>query len=130
MNFSLDHVSLQVKDIEPAVEFYTALFGLFEVPPKVIRPGVRWFQLADGLTIHLIPGATEDNIKSFGDHFALATSDFESFLMRLKELAVPYGTSAGMNNSYQTRPDGVRQVYFRDPDNNLVEVNEDRRTQI
>ena len=124
MAFALDHISLHVIQIEVAVDFYKQLFKLAEVPPKVARPGVRWLQLANGPTIHLIPGATEDSEKSFGDHFALATSDFDALLDRLRELNVPFGTSAGMNGEYQTRPDGFRQVYFRDPDNNLVEVND------
>ena len=126
MAFALDHVALHVIDVEGCVAFYRDTLGLPEIPARVARQGVRWFQLAGGATLHLIPGAPDKIALSPSNHFALATADFDAVISTLQQNGVAFGggTATPTDGKVTTRPDNVRQVYLMDPDNNLVEIND------
>jgi catechol 2,3-dioxygenase-like lactoylglutathione lyase family enzyme len=55
---------------------------------------------------------------------ALKLKDFDAFLSHMKKHSITPHNSKGKINSITTRTDGVRQVYFQDPDGYWIEVNE------
>jgi catechol 2,3-dioxygenase-like lactoylglutathione lyase family enzyme len=57
-------------------------------------------------------------------HLAFAVSEFDAYLKFLSDHGVVYGTFAGRSDVAQVRPDGVRQIFFQDPDGNWIEVND------
>jgi lactoylglutathione lyase len=57
------------------------------------------------------------------NHFAVTVADFDAFLIRLRSEGVAYYAEDG-EFAIQTRGDGVRQVYFSDPDGYWIEVND------
>jgi catechol 2,3-dioxygenase-like lactoylglutathione lyase family enzyme len=54
----------------------------------------------------------------------LSVQDFDASLSFLAGEGIPYGTFGNTNGSLQTRPDGFRQIYFKDPFGNWIEFNE------
>lgn len=121
----LDHVSLHILNMQAAVEFYTDAFELKEVPPKV-KLDVRWFEFSNGTTLHLIPAAPNDRPKDWGDHFAMSSPDLDAAMQRLRDKKIPFGTRFDpTDGNLHTRPDGVRQLFLIDPDNNLVEMKDE-----
>ena len=48
----------------------------------------------------------------------------ERFVARLEENEVPYFDWPGKPQSVTTRVDGVKQLYFQDPDGHWIEVND------
>lgn len=114
---ALNHVSIPATDVERSCEWYQALFGMERIPAPNFGFPVAWLRLGD-LQLHLFhvaerPGRTYQ-------HLGLEVDDFEGCYLRLKELdAFEQGTR--FRYLFEL-PDGAVQMYFRDPDDNLVEV--------
>jgi glyoxylase I family protein len=109
----LHHVSLNVRDVPAALDFYTRVLGLTE---RSDRPDFSfdgaWLD-AGGQQIHLIDA---DVPPSLGQHFALAVSDLDAVVAELRGQGltvsdpVPVGTG--------------RQSFLNDPAGNRVELQE------
>ena len=109
----LHHVSLNVRDVPAALDFYTGVLGLTE---RTDRPdfsfGGAWLD-AGGQQIHLIEADVPANL---GQHFALAVSDLDAVVAELRGRGVtvtdpvPVGTG--------------RQSFLDDPAGNRVELQE------
>jgi len=122
---TIDHITIVVKSLDRACEFYRDVLGMEPVPrPDFGFPGT-WFQA--GLTqIHMNVESNEagkagivvvDAKKSSrAFHFAFEVDDCDDAYERLCDAGhvievVP-----------RSRPDGARRMYLRDPDGHLVEL--------
>ena len=123
--FTLHHVSVYVRDVDASASFYATVLGLQEIPNRVGKSHIRWFTIDGFRTFHLIGGDLEpDRSRPFSTHVALATRDFEAALARLEQHGVTYVGLAGQPKDITIRADGVRQIYFRDPDGHWIEIND------
>ena len=121
--FNKDHDALQVKDLAVSADFYKNVLGLEEIPNGGLPEHIRWFQLNDKVQIHLIESS--DEIPKYkGVHMALNTSSLGGFMEFLKNRNVPFENWNGEKNTTNDRPDGVKQIYFQDPDGYWIEVND------
>jgi lactoylglutathione lyase len=57
---------------------------------------------------------------------AFTVPDLSKFMIHLDEEGVAYGGFNAKDRKPTTRPDGVNQIYFQDPDGYWIEVNNDR----
>jgi len=57
-------------------------------------------------------------------HLAYTVQDFDGYLEFLNEKGIEYGTWSNKNKKFQTRIDGVKQIYFQDPDGYWIEIND------
>lgn len=122
-NFKKDHDALQVKNLSVAADFYKNILNLKEIPNGGLGEHIRWFQLNNGVQVHLIE--SEDEIeKHKGVHMAINTDRLEEFMEFLKAKNIPFENWPGDKNTTNTRPDGVKQIYFQDPDGYWIEVND------
>src|SRR3712207_2228577 len=123
--FTLHHVSLFVRDVDASAPFYADVLGLEDIPNRVGQPHIRWFTIDRFRTIHLIGGDPEaERPRPFSTHLALATRSFEAVLTRLEERSVTYCSVARQTHDITVRADGVRQIYFQDPDGHWIEIND------
>ncbi len=116
----MHHISIAVDDLEEARDFYAGLLELAEIDrPDLPNPGY-WFQ-AGACQLHLTgrpPREGEERIPGTGageTHFAFAASELEPVKRRLEVAGVE--VKDGINARL-----GMRQLFFRDPSDNLVEV--------
>jgi lactoylglutathione lyase len=122
-HFRIDHIALSVRDLAASARFYGDVLGLSEIENKTRRPTIRWFAFDGHRAVHLITGKDEPPPeRPMAAHFALSTPNFDATLGYLAEKGVVYVDLAGQPGHYSHRADGVRQCYFRDPDNHWVEV--------
>lgn len=118
-----DHYSIPVSDLDESADFYKNVLSLPEIENKTEKEYIRWFGL-ENQELHLIEDDLTEVAVIQNLHFALTTTDFEGLLSRLKEYSVPWYNSSGEQNKINIRPDGIRQIYFRDPNGHWLEVND------
>ena len=120
-----DHISLHVHDLAASAHFYSQVLGLPEIENKTYRPDIRWFGFAGAHSVHLISGGVDPPpARPLSSHYALASANFDGWVAFLKEREIEFVNSKGKAGEIGFRADGVRQIYFRDPDNYWIEINE------
>ncbi len=118
-----NHVALSVKDADRSADFYRNTLNLKEITNKTEIDGIRWFSLGEGKELHLISLPDEINTNK-AVHFAVTTADFDSFIKNLKSMNVIYSDwTAETPYKINIRTDGIKQVFFQDPDGYWIEVN-------
>jgi len=123
-DLSFDHYTIKVDDLERSAAFYQDVLGLKEIENRTRKPHIRWFSLGNGTELHIVRGGTDEIQTNVGVHLALKLSDFDSFISHLKSNNLTPHNSKGKPNGTTTRTDGIRQVYFQDPNGYWIEVNE------
>ena len=122
-NQQFDHYTIRVTNLKISAEFYSSVLGLKEITNRTEKTHIRWFSLGHG-ELHLVEGKTPDINTNIGVHLALKLNDFDQFLSHLEESSVITHDSKANPHTMTTRADGVRQVYFKDPDGYWIEVND------
>ena len=123
-DLSFDHYTLKVENLQTSVSFYRKVLGLREMKNRTQKEYIRWFSLGNGNELHIVEGETEGLQLNIGVHLALKLADFDDFIDHLKSHNITPHNSKGIPKNITTRADGVRQVYFQDPDGYWLEVNE------
>jgi catechol 2,3-dioxygenase-like lactoylglutathione lyase family enzyme len=123
-SLTFDHYTIKVKDLESSASFYKDVLGLSEIENRTRKPHIRWFSIGDDTELHIVEGNTSGIKTNVGVHLALKLKDFDSFISHLKSKNILLHNSKARPGSITIRADGVRQVYFQDPDSYWIEVNE------
>jgi lactoylglutathione lyase len=125
ISFAMHHASLFVRDVNASAEFYARALGLEEIPNRVGRSHIRWFAIDGFRTLHLIGGDLEtDRPRQFSTHLALSTHAFDAAREHLSQQGIIYVSLARKPGDFHVRSDGVRQIYFQDPDGHWIEIND------
>jgi lactoylglutathione lyase len=122
-NFTFNHIALSVKDVDRSADFYKKVLNLNEITNKTKIEGIRWLSLGEGKELHLISILKESVTINKALHFALTTSDFDSFIKVLDEMEISYSDWPGTPQKINIRADGIKQIFFQDPDGYWIEVN-------
>ena len=104
---------------------YQKIFQLEEIENTASNSKTRWLSFGEGKQLHLIPRPDFDIRINKAVHFALATADFDAFVNYLNELGIIYSDWNDTLNTVFVRKDGIRQIYFQDPNGYWIEVNDD-----
>lgn len=120
---TLNHIALSVKDVNRSAEFYGSVLKFQEITNRTEMAGIRWFSLGDGKELHLISTVKENVTINKAVHLALATPDFDLFVTMLDKMKVTYSDWPGTPNKINVRADGIKQIFFQDPDGYWLEVN-------
>ncbi|WP_298540877.1 VOC family protein [uncultured Aquimarina sp.] len=123
--FLFNHIALSVNDVDKTTEFYQKVLKLKEIKNTASNSKTRWLSFEDGKQLHLIPRPNFEIRINKAVHFALATPDFNSFVEYLEELKIDYSDWLGTPNKDYIRKDGIKQVYFQDPNGYWIEINND-----
>ncbi len=117
-----NHIALPTVDAARGARFYCEVLGFRLVARPSFSFDGRWlYRREAGVMIHLIHDAnhrvSEGPINTRGPHFAMQSTDISRDLRLLAE--------HGVETVERVLPDrGYRQVFFQDPDGNVVEIGE------
>ena len=111
----LDHVGLNVSDLEKSRRFYRDVIGLKEIPrPGFDFPGA-WFRIGQHQELHLIGRKASGDGRFKECHFSMCVESVVNASEHLAEMGLAHGGP-------RRRPDGAWQIDLADPDGHRIEL--------
>ena len=109
----MDHVQVNVTDLDRARRFYGGVLELQEVPrPESFDFAGAWYRIGE-VDLHLVVRPPEPESE---DHICLWVAD----VRRTAEVLEARGQTVAWQHKYKIR--GVDRFFIRDPDGNRIEV--------
>ena len=124
IDYRLDHIALLVRDLDETARFLTEVLQIREVPDPMGGTHIRWIEIGDGRRFHVQAGDIAKVHVEKQTHFALSATDFDAVLARFRAEGVVFTDMAGTPGAINTRPDGMRAVFVRDPNGYWFEIND------
>ncbi len=123
----INHIAIHVAELRRSQTFYGEVLGLQPVD-EPFKDGLHaWYGIGGSASVHLIEELHLSPPREISktNHLCFSVSDMDAFVENLNRKNCPFENWAGDQGKIQVRPDGIRQVFFRDPDNYWIEVNDD-----
>jgi catechol 2,3-dioxygenase-like lactoylglutathione lyase family enzyme len=119
---AVSHISVTATNLERAKAFYAGVLGLKEIArPDFKFPGA-WYSLGSELALHVtikdalpLRPLEPRRFDTRDPHFALAVADADATHARLQASGLPF-------YDFADTPTGLRQLFIRDPDGNMIEL--------
>jgi len=122
----LNHIAVYVNDLQLMTKFYQNIVGLDTVPEPFRDGRHTWFSVAEYSNLHLIQGAAAISVHDKNSHLCFSVPSVNDYIKTLVKNKVPYEAWNGTANSVTNRVDGVKQIYFKDPEGFWIEINDDK----
>ncbi len=118
----IDHVALNVRDIDKSVEFYTKVLGLNVTKREPSKPGVEYFLDCGGSLVGIIQAKDFDTVHAFANEglganhfsFRIHARDFDDMIKHLESHHVKIEFAKKREKSWS--------LYFYDLDGNKLEM--------
>lgn len=123
---SLNHIAMYVHELKRSTAFYEDVLMLEKIEEPFKDGKHTWFTLGPAGHLHLIQGAPANIPRDKNDHLCFSVDSIEDFIANLDKHHIEYTNWPGTAKAPTVRVDGVKQVYFQDPDGHWIEVNDDR----
>jgi len=124
---TFDHQAIYVVDVERSAAFYEQAFDFARIA-EPFEDGLHiWLEIGPETSLHIVGNAAEAKAHEITHHMAFRTDDLDGFMERLDAMGVAYRNFRG-DGKVGPRRDGVRQLYFQDPDHYWLEVNDAKTT--
>jgi lactoylglutathione lyase len=120
----INHIAFYVVDLKASTNFYLNVLGLDTIPEPFHDGRHTWFLIGPKTHLHIISGATQKTPKDKNSHLCFSVTSVTDFIEKLKKNNVPFESWTGEKNTYTNRVDGVKQIYFQDPDGFWIEIND------
>ncbi len=125
VQIKVNHIAVHVADLNRSKDFYQHVMGLKEIEEPFKDGFHAWYEIGEWATLHLIEGPGMPLEKSKINHLCFCVSDLEEFIRLLKSIRHPFGNWEGDLEAIHLRGDGIRQIFFQDPDGYWLEINDD-----
>lgn len=122
----LNHIAFYVTDLKTSTDFYHHVVGLDTIPEPFHDGRHTWFLIGPKSHLHIISGAKVSLPKEKNTHLCFTVPSVDAFIPRLVKNNIAYENWAGEKAAVTKRVDGVKQIYFQDPDGYWIEVNDAR----
>lgn len=125
LELSLNHIAIYVHELRRSTDFYENVLMLQKIDEPFKDGRHTWFTLGPAGHLHLIQGAEANIKRDKNDHLCFSVSSIDAFIRNLDAHKIEYTNWPGTEKAPTVRVDGVKQVYFQDPDGHWIEVNDD-----
>ncbi|HYF31544.1 MAG TPA: VOC family protein [Chitinophagaceae bacterium] len=123
---ALNHIALYVTSLGKSTAFYKDIIGLDTISEPFRDGKHAWFSVGDNSHLHLIEGAKEQVKHPKNTHICFSVPNLDEFITRLNKAGIEYSNWPGTSKSPTVRADGIKQIYFQDPDGYWLEINDDQ----
>ena len=120
----LNHIALYVTDLKTSTAFYKDIIGLDTIPEPFHDGRHTWFGVGVKSHLHIISGAKTKTEHDKNTHLCFSVPSVADFVKSLEKNQIEYEDWAGTKMKITTRVDGVKQIYFKDPDGYWIEIND------
>jgi lactoylglutathione lyase len=120
----INHLAIYVVDLQNSGDFYMNLIGLDSIPEPFHDGKHLWLRIGPKTSVHIIQGAEMPKEYYKNNHICFSVESVEAFTEILKKKNIPFEDLAGNKNVFSKRPDGVKQIWLRDPDGYWIEIND------
>jgi lactoylglutathione lyase len=120
----INHIAFYVVDLKVSTHFYLNILGLDTIPEPFHDGRHTWFLIGPKAHLHIISGASQKTPKDKNSHLCFSVTSVTDFIEKLQKNNVPFESWTGEKNTYTNRVDGVKQIYFQDPDGFWIEIND------
>ena len=110
----INHVSISAVDLEESARFYEDVFSMERIPAPTFESPVQWLRVGD-MQLHLFQ---DDSPAPARHHLGITIDDFDAAYEAVKARA-----SDTWGWRLVELPSRQVQLYFRDPSDNLIELN-------
>jgi catechol 2,3-dioxygenase-like lactoylglutathione lyase family enzyme len=110
----INHVSIAARDLERSTRFYEDVFAMERIPTPTFASPVQWLRVGD-MQFHLFQ---DDSPAPARHHVAFTVDDFDAAYHAVRARA-----SDTLGWQLVELPSRQVQLYFRDPSDNLIELN-------
>jgi lactoylglutathione lyase len=124
---TLNHIAVYVSNLDKSASFYETLLNLKKIEEPFKDGRHVWFSLGTAGQMHLIQGAKTGVEHDKNEHLCFSVSSITDFLTKLDQQNISYINWAGTAKTPTVRVDGVKQIYFQDPDGHWIEVNDQKK---
>ena len=121
---TLNHIAVYVVDLEKSTVFYRDIIGIDTIPEPFHDGRHTWFRIGPLSHLHVISGAAIKTAHDKNAHLCFRVDNVGPFTERLRKAGIQYEDWAGTKGAVTNRVDGVKQIYFMDPDGYWIEVND------
>ena len=122
---SLNHIAIYVHELKRSTDFYENVLMLQKIDEPFKDGRHTWFTLGAAGQLHLIQGAEANIRRDKNDHLCFSVASIEDFIANLDRHRIDYTNWPGTEKAPTVRVDGVKQIYFQDPDGHWIEINND-----
>ncbi|MBN8576472.1 MAG: VOC family protein [Cyclobacteriaceae bacterium] len=122
----LNHIALHVQNLKASRNFYEKIIGLDTIPEPFHDGKHTWFEVGPKSHLHLIEGAQAKVTLSKDIHLCFSVLSVDAFVEKLKRNNIAFEDWGGSKSTITRRVDGVKQIYFKDPDGYWIEINDAR----
>ena len=120
----LNHIAVYVVDLKTSTAFYKDIVGLDTIPEPFHDGRHTWFSVGVKSHLHIISGATAKTAHDKNSHLCFSVPSVPEFIKVLEKNKIEYENWAGQKMAVTNRVDGVKQIYFKDPDGYWIEIND------
>jgi lactoylglutathione lyase len=121
---TLNHIAHYVVDLKVSANFYMHIVGLDSIPEPFHDGKHVWLSVGYKSHLHLIQGAAGPYSLPKNSHLCFTVPSVTDFIKMLDTNKIEYENWAGDKMSVTNRVDGVKQIYFKDPDGYWLEIND------
>lgn len=129
LELTLNHIAIYVHELERSTDFYENVLMLKKIDEPFKDGRHTWFTLGSAGQLHLIQGAEANIKRDKNDHLCFSVKSVEDFIGNLEKHGIEYTNWPGTAKAPTVRVDGVKQIYFQDPDGHWIEINDDMKRQ-
>lgn len=123
----LNHIAVYVSNLQKSTAFYRDVIGLDTIPEPFHDGKHTWLSIGNKMALHLIAGAAAINTHYKDSHLCFSVPSVDAFIPNLTKNGIAYEDWPGKPQSITLRVDGVKQIYFKDPDGYWIEINDARQ---
>ena len=120
----LNHIAVYVTDLDKSENFYHSLLNLEKINEPFKDGKHVWFSLGAAGHLHLIAGVYNKMEHNKNEHLCFSVQSIAEFIKKLDLQNIEYSNWPGTAKEPTIRVDGVKQIYFQDPDGHWLEVND------